>query len=305
MFLDVKHLTKAYHEKEVLKDVSFSAKEKEILCILGPSGCGKTTLLQSLGGFIQTGGGSIFLEGEEITSKQPEERPIATVFQSYGLFPHKNVLDNVIYGLKFRGIRKKEAQKQGRDMLAILNLTGYEHKKITELSGGEQQRVALGRALIIRPKLLLLDEPFSNLDTRLRVNMRKELLRIRDVFGITMIFVTHDQEDAFTIADRILLMNRGSIEQIGTARQMYFHPQTPFVREFIGKSSSYKGRYLRPESIKLKEGRQATITAKTFKGFYIEYTLDYQGEALSALALSSEKEYPIGQMVDLEMENTP
>src|SRR5690554_1250266 len=183
MFLNIKNLSKKYDNVEAIKDISFSAKEKEIICILGPSGCGKTTILQSIGGFIKIDGGEIILDGKNIENLEPEERTIATVFQSYGLFPHKTVIENIIYGLKFRKYNKKDAIIEGKKMLEILNLKGYENKKVTELSGGEQQRVALGRALIVKPKLLLLDEPFSNLDTKLRVTMRDELLRIRDHFN--------------------------------------------------------------------------------------------------------------------------
>lgn len=303
MFLEIKNLSKKYYHTEALKEVSFIAEEREIICILGPSGCGKTTLLQALGGFIDINGGQIILDGEELQIKDPEERPVATVFQSYGLFPHKTVIDNIIYGLKFKGYRKKEALIEGRKMIETLNLMGYENKKVTELSGGEQQRVALGRALIMKPKLLLLDEPFSNLDTKLKVSMRDELLRIRDVFGITMVFVTHDQEDAFSISDRIILMNKGQIEQIDRAKELYLNPKTKFALNFIGSANIFGDKYIRPENIEInKNGKEAIIEGKTFKGFYIEYEISFQGKSYKKIVLNSEKEYDIGDKILVEME---
>lgn len=303
MFLQIKKLTKKYNDVEAIKDVSFSAKEKEIICILGPSGCGKTTILQSIGGFIKIDGGEIILDGKNIENLEPEERSIATVFQSYGLFPHKTVIENITYGLKFRNYKKRDALIEGKKMLEVLNLKGYENKKVTELSGGEQQRVALGRALIVKPKLLLLDEPFSNLDTKLRVTMRDELLRIRDHFNITMLFVTHDQEDAFSIADRIILMNKGKIEQIDTARNIYSNPKTEYALKFIGSANMANGFYVRPEAIKISpSGEEATVIGKTFKGSYIEYIIEYKSNKYKMLRLNNEEELQIGEKIFIEME---
>jgi len=303
MFLQIKKLTKKYNDVEAIKDVSFSAKEKEIICILGPSGCGKTTILQSIGGFIKIDGGEIILDGKNIENLEPEERSIATVFQSYGLFPHKTVIENITYGLKFRNYKKRDALIEGKKMLEVLNLKGYENKKVTELSGGEQQRVALGRALIVKPKLLLLDEPFSNLDTKLRVTMRDELLRIRDHFNITMLFVTHDQEDAFSIADRIILMNKGKIEQIDTARNIYANPKSEYALKFIGSANMANGFYVRPEAIKISpSGEEATVIGKTFKGSYIEYIIEYKSNKYKMLRLNNEEELQIGEKIFIEME---
>ena len=303
MFLNIKDLTKKYNSIEAVKNISFSVGEKEIICILGPSGCGKTTVLQSIGGFIQIDKGEIILDGMHIENLEPEERTIATVFQSYGLFPHKTVIENIIYGLKFRKYKKKDALAEGMSMLEILNLKGYENKKVTELSGGEQQRVALGRALIVKPKLLLLDEPFSNLDTRLRVSMREELLRIRDLFNITMIFVTHDQEDAFSIADRIILMNSGRIEQIDTARNIYLNPKTEFVLKFVGSVNIDKDYFVRPEAIRISEnGEEAIVAGKTFKGSFIEYIIEYNNNKYKMLRLNNEEEFQMGNKIYIEME---
>jgi len=303
MFLQVKNLTKKYNNIEAIKDISFSAEEKEIICILGPSGCGKTTILQSIGGFIKIDGGEIILDGKNIESLEPEERMTATVFQSYGLFPHKTVIENITYGLKFRKYNKKDALREGMNMLEVLNLKGYENKKVTELSGGEQQRVALGRALIVKPKLLLLDEPFSNLDTKLRITMREELLKIRDHFNITMLFVTHDQEDAFSIADRIILMNKGKIEQIDTARNIYLNPKTEYALRFIGSANIDNGFYVRPEAIKISpDGEEAVIIGKTFKGSFIEYIIEYKNSKYKMLRLNNEEEFKIGSKIYIEME---
>lgn len=303
MFLQVKNLTKKYNNIEAIKDISFTAKEREIICILGPSGCGKTTILQSIGGFIEIDSGELILDGKNIENLEPEERNIATVFQSYGLFPHMTVMENIIYGLKFRGYKKRDALKEGRNMLEVLNLEGYENKKVTELSGGEQQRVALGRALIVKPKLLLLDEPFSNLDTKLRVTMREELLRIRDHFNITMLFVTHDQEDAFSIADRIIVMNKGRIEQIDTARNIYSKPKTEFVLKFVGSANIVHGQFIRPEAIKISpKGKEATVVGKTFKGFYVEYIIEYNNHRYKMYRLNNEEELEIGSKIKIEIE---
>lgn len=305
MYLEVKDLRKKYDEKEALKGVSFTAAEREIVCILGPSGCGKTTILQSLGGFVSADAGQIVLDGADITKTRAEERPIATVFQSYGLFPHKSVLENIIYGLKFKRMRRKDALAEGIKMLEILNLHGYENKRVTELSGGEQQRVALGRSLIIRPKLLLLDEPFSNLDAKIKNFMRAELLRIRDIFSITTLFVTHDQEDAFTIADQIILMNEGEIVQIDTARNLYMMPQTEFALDFIGRSVRNGDVYVRPEGVKpdSAEGKNTgIITGKLFKGSFVEYTIQVQDENYLMMRLSSEPEFEPGDRIFVDVE---
>lgn len=303
MFLNIKDLTKKYNNIEAVKSISFSVREKEIICILGPSGCGKTTVLQSIGGFVDIDNGEIILDGNNIENLEPEERAIATVFQSYGLFPHKTVIENIIYGLKFRRYKKKDALAEGMKMLEILNLKGYENKRVTQLSGGEQQRVALGRALIVKPKLLLLDEPFSNLDTKLRVSMREELLRIRDVFNITMIFVTHDQEDAFSIADRIILMNKGRIEQIDTARNIYLNPKTEFVLNFIGSANVNNGLFIRPEAISITQnGEEAIVVGKTFKGSFIEYIIKHKNNRYKMVRLNNEEEFQVNDKIYIEME---
>ncbi|WP_300411130.1 ABC transporter ATP-binding protein [Lagierella sp.] len=303
MFLEIINLKKKYKDKYALKDVSFTCDEKSILCLLGPSGCGKTTILQCIGGFTEITEGDIKIQGRSIVNIPAEDRPIATVFQSLGLFPHMTVLENITYGLKFRKVSKKARIEEGRQMLKLLNLEGYDNKKVTDLSGGEQQRVAIGRALIVKPKILLLDEPFSNLDTKLRESLRMELLRIRDIFGITIIFVTHDQEDAFTIADDIILMNKGVIEQKGTGREIYNHPKTKFSMEFVGRSNKIdENHFNRPERIIEDEnGVEVTVKSKIFKGAFIEYSLDYKDKDYKMVKLNDEKELQIGDRIRVKL----
>ena len=233
MFLEVKNLCKNYGKKEVLKDINFSLDEGNILCILGPSGCGKTTILNSIGGFIKNNSGRIILDGEDVTLLSPETRNISTVFQSYGLFSNKNVLENVAYGLKFRNVKKQDRMKQSMEILKIVGLEGYENKKIHELSGGQRQRVALARSLVINPRLILLDEPFSNLDKNLRNTMRNEIKKLVKYFKMTTILVTHDQEDAFIMADKVILMNEGKIIQNSTITELYNFPNSEFSLSFI------------------------------------------------------------------------
>lgn len=303
MFLEVKNISKGYNNIEVLSNISFSVGEGEIISILGPSGCGKTTILQSIGGFVDIDRGQIDLDGQRIESLPAESREVATVFQSYGLFPHKTVMENIIYGLKFRHYKKARALEEGEKMLKLLNLESYGDKPVTKLSGGEQQRVALGRALIVKPKLLLLDEPFSNLDTRLRVTMREELLRIRDIFNITMIFVTHDQEDAFSIADRIILMNKGHIDQIARGKDLYEHPKTKFGLEFIGGANIEGDYYIRPEGIVLDpDGVEVRVVKATFKASIIEYILERDNRYYKMLRLNNEEEFLVGSKLLVKME---
>lgn len=279
MYLELKALSKSYQRKEAVKNISFGVKKGSLLSLLGPSGCGKTTILKAIGGFISIDSGSILLDGIDITHEQPENRPVSTVFQSYGLFPHMNVLANIMYGLKFQGIPKKERLLLGMEMLERMRLTGYEKKRIAELSGGEQQRVALARSLIIKPKLLLLDEPLSNLDAKLRISMREEIKRVQKEFQITTVFVTHDQSEAFELADSIILMDKGCIMQEGNAQDLYNTPKNSFVREFIGLSNKIDTLYIRPERIAVSKFRSqgsdaaAEITEVIFKGEIIELQL--------------------------------
>ena len=234
MYLELEHINKSFGDKQVVRDLSFGLARGEILCILGASGCGKTTTLNMIGGFLTPDSGHVRLDGQDITNVPPERRPVTTVFQSYGLFPHMSVLENVTYGLKFRGMSRRAMQEKGMAYLELVGLADRAKSRIYALSGGQQQRVALARALAVEPKLCLLDEPFSNLDAALRTRMRHELKRLQREVGITMVFVTHDQEEALILADRIAAMEEGALPQIAAPEETYRAPATPSVARFLG-----------------------------------------------------------------------
>ena len=237
MFLELKSIHKSFEGQKVVENLDLSLEKGQLLCILGSSGCGKTTTLNMIGGFLTPDSGTICLDGADITAIPPEKRPVSTVFQSYGLFPHMTVLENVIYGLKFRGVKKRQAREKGMEYLEMVGLRDYAHAGIHEISGGQQQRTALARALIVEPKLCLLDEPFSNLDAALRVKMRKELKALQRELGITMVFVTHDQEEAMLLSDRMAIMDQGRLVQMGAPEEIFRHPANEFVSGFLGLSS--------------------------------------------------------------------
>ncbi|MDU4599884.1 MAG: ABC transporter ATP-binding protein, partial [Clostridium sporogenes] len=242
----------------------------------------------------------------------PENRPISTVFQSYALFPHMNVIENIIYGLKFKGYSKKEALKKGEEYLEIIGLSEFKNKKISQLSGGQQQRVALARALIVNPKVLLLDEPLSNLDAKLRIKMRKEIKEIQSKFNMTMIFVTHDQEEALSIADYLAVMNKGELIQVGTPEEIYNKPINEFVASFIGNINKVninnKVELIRPEQITInkdngdKEGR---IRYKQFLGAYVNYFVETKDETIIVHDFSRKsKIFKEGEIVYLNFFNS-
>ena len=239
--LELLHLHKSFDDQEIVRDTSLLVSKGELCCLLGPSGCGKTTVLNIISGFLEPDKGSVLLGGHDITPVPPQQRNIGMVFQDYALFPHLTVYDNVAYGLKRRSWPKVRILSRVAEILEMVQMSGYEQRAIHELSGGEQQRVALARALVIEPSLLLLDEPLSNLDARLRTDMRIEIRRIQQTLGITTVYVTHDQEEAMSIADRIAVMNNGAIEQIGTSREIYEQPSTRFVADFIGNVNFIPG----------------------------------------------------------------
>ena len=237
MFLELKSIHKSFDGQKVVENLDLSLEKGQLLCILGSSGCGKTTTLNMIGGFLTPDSGKILLDGAEITAIPPEKRPVSTVFQSYGLFPHMTVLENVIYGLKFRGYKKRQAREKGMQYLQMVGLLDYANSAIHEISGGQQQRTALARALIVEPKLCLLDEPFSNLDAALRVKMRKELKALQRELGITMVFVTHDQEEAMLLSDQMAIMDQGRLVQMGSPEEIFRNPANEFVSSFLGLSS--------------------------------------------------------------------
>lgn len=304
MFLELVNLVKEFNDITVVQKLNMEIEKGELISLLGPSGCGKTTTLKMIGGFLKPDGGQIILDSNDITNVEPQKRPVATVFQSYALFPNMNVIENVIYGLKFQGYSKKEAMKLGEEYLKIVGLEDYKSKNITKLSGGQQQRVALVRGLILKPKVLLLDEPLSNLDAKLRLKMREEIKELNKKFGTTMIFVTHDQEEALSISDRIAVMNQGIIEQIGSPKEVYNNPKTEFVEEFIGCINKLivgeNKVNIRPERISIHRGKKtnAKVMSKQFLGSNTIYIIKTnKDEKLKVQSLSSSEEFEAGESV--------
>ena len=239
--IDLKHVSKWFGEKQVLNDVNLYVRKGEFVTILGPSGCGKTTLLRILAGFETATEGEILLGGEDIAQTPPHKRPMNTVFQRYALFPHLNVYDNVAFGLKLRKTDPKEMESAVRKALKMVGMTDYEERDVNSLSGGQQQRVAIARAIVNKPKVLLLDEPLAALDLKMRKDMQMELKDMHKTLGITFIYVTHDQEEALTLSDTIVVMNEGTIQQIGTPIDIYNEPKNCFVADFIGESNILEG----------------------------------------------------------------
>ena len=234
MQIKLEHLTKRFGDTVAVNDLSITLESGKLIALLGPSGCGKTTTLNMISGILPVSGGSIFFDDRDVTSLPPEKRGIGLVFQNYALYPHMTVLQNICFPMEIQRIPKKERIRRAEELAEMVHITPYLKRKPAELSGGQQQRVAIARALSKRPDVLLLDEPLSNLDAKLRVEMREEIRRIQREAGITTVFVTHDQEEALTLSDRIAVFNKGIIEQIGTPNEVYNHSQTEFVCNFIG-----------------------------------------------------------------------
>ncbi len=248
--ISLKDITVSYDGEQVLSSFGLDIRDGEFMTLLGPSGCGKTTVLRTIGGFIKPDAGEVFFYGENITALPPHKRTVNTIFQKYALFPHLNVYDNIAFGMRLKGKPEKEVKKTVHEMLAMVNLTGYAHRGVGQLSGGQQQRVAMARALANEPKVLLLDEPLSALDLKLRKDMQVELKKIQQQTGITFIFVTHDQEEALSMSDRVVVMDGGVIQQIGTPTDIYNEPENAFVADFIGESNILDGLMLEDYSVK-------------------------------------------------------
>ena len=306
--IEIKNISKSFGEKCILDDVSISVKKGEFVTILGPSGCGKTTLLRLLAGFGSADKGEIRINGEDITTIPPHKRPVNTVFQRYALFPHLDVYENIAFGLKLQKVPAEEIDKRVLKVLKMVSMTDYEDRDVESLSGGQQQRVAIARAIANQPKVLLLDEPLAALDLKMRKDMQIELKEMHRKLGITFVYVTHDQEEALTLSDTIIVMNEGKIQQIGTPTDIYNEPQNSFVADFIGESNILNGRMIkdrqvefvghefecvdegfgedvdvdvvvRPEDIYIMnrtEGAQFTAKVKscTFKGVHYEMFVD-------------------------------
>lgn len=264
--LQLKDMAKKYPNGDGVEHINLDIYEGEIVSFLGPSGCGKTTILRAIGGFHDVTGGDITIDGQSIIALPPEKRPTAMVFQSYNLWPHMTIYENLAFGLKLRKIPQKQIDADIKDALKLVSMSGSEKKYPSQLSGGQQQRIAIARSLLLKPSLLLLDEPFSALDAKIRQQMREELKKIQSDLGITVVFVTHDQEEAMTLSHRIVVMNKGKFAQVGTPTEIYDHPNSKYVASFIGEMNFIdqgdKTIAFRPEDVNVNIGGDGMITGK-------------------------------------------
>ena len=308
--IELKNISIAFDGDQVLDNLNLDIRDGEFITFLGPSGCGKTTTLRIIGGFVEPDSGDVMFDSQRINGVPAYKRQVNTIFQRYALFPHLNVYENVAFGLRVSKTPKEEIDKKVTEMLKTVNLSGFERRRVSSLSGGQQQRVAIARALVNSPKVLLLDEPLGALDLKLRKDMQNELKSIHDKMGITFIFVTHDQEEALSMSDRIVVMDLGKIQQIGTPTDIYNEPQNAFVADFIGESNIIDGIMvkdglvkicgkefecvdsgfatnepvdvvIRPEDVDVVSTEDGiltgTVTAITFKGVHYEIIVDIQG----------------------------
>ena len=249
--IDIVNISKAFDENVVLDELNLYIRENEFLTLLGPSGCGKTTLLRILGGFETPDSGKIIFDGQDITNLAPNKRQLNTVFQKYALFTHMTIAENIAFGLKIKGKSQNYINDKIRYALKLVNLEGFENRTPASLSGGQQQRIAIARAIVNEPKVLLLDEPLGALDLKLRQDMQYELIRLKNELGITFIYVTHDQEEALTMSDTIVVMNQGYIQQVGTPEDIYNEPKNAFVADFIGDSNILDGTMIQDKVVEI------------------------------------------------------
>ena len=308
--IELRDITVEFDGERVLDRLNLSIGDGEFVTLLGSSGCGKTTTLRVIAGFIQPQSGEVFFDGKSVAGLPPYKRPVNTIFQRYALFPNYNVYENIAFGLKLKKVPKDEIKERVTEMLRLVNLSGFENRSVTRLSGGQQQRVAIARALINQPKVLLLDEPLAALDLKLRKDMQNELKNMQKKLGITFIYVTHDQEEALSMSDTVVVMNEGTVQQISKPTDIYNEPQNAFVADFIGESNIIDGRMLRdyrvrfagrefecldsgfaqgeavdvvirPEDVDIVPGDAGqltgTITSVTFRGVHFEIIVDVQG----------------------------
>jgi len=252
--IELRNVCKAYDDNIVLDDFNLTVEENEFVTLLGPSGCGKTTLLRIVGGFDKPDSGQVLFQGKDITDLPPNKRPVNTVFQKYALFPHMNVGENISFGLRIKKKPEDYIREKVGFSLKQVNLEGFENRKIESLSGGQQQRVAIARAIVNEPKILLLDEPLGALDHKLREDMQYELIRLKNELNITFLYVTHDQEEALTMSDKIVVLNNGYIQQMGTPEEIYNEPENAFVADFIGDSNILDGIMIRDRLVRTGRG---------------------------------------------------
>lgn len=330
--IDLQHITKIFDGEKILDDLNLYIRKNEFLTLLGPSGCGKTTTLRIIGGFLFPDEGNVIFDGKDITQLAPNKRQLNTVFQKYALFPNMNVAENIAFGLKIKKKSKAYIDDKIKYALKLVNLDGYEKRKIDALSGGQQQRIAIARAIVNEPKVLLLDEPLGALDLKMRQDMQYELIRLKNELGITFIYVTHDQEEALTMSDTIVVMNQGYIQQIGTPESIYNEPENAFVADFIGDSNIIGATMIRdrlveilgarfdcvdtgfgenkpvdvvirPEDVELvapEEGIiQGTLTHSIFKG--VHYEMEVMANGFEWLVQST-KMVPVGTKVGIKVD---
>lgn len=331
--IELKHISKVYDDNgfKAVDDFNLEVKRGEFVTFLGPSGCGKTTTLRMIAGFELPSGGEILLNGEDISRLPANKRPINTVFQRYALFPHMNIYDNIAFGLKLKKLPKDEIRKKVKRVLSIVDLEGFENRKISTLSGGQQQRIAIARALVNEPEILMLDEPLGALDLKMRKEMQLELKSMHDRLGITFIYVTHDQEEALTMSDKIVVLSEGKIQQIGTPEDIYNEPKNAFVADFIGESNIFKGimtghmkvRFcggeftgmddiaegtlvdvvVRPEDVILTNNEEGTVagevTSVIFKGMHYEIAVE---SGKYEMIVRTIKCYSVGDVVGMKLE---
>lgn len=331
--IELKNISKNFEDQQVLKGIDLNIYENEFLTLLGPSGCGKTTLLRIIGGFEEPSNGQLIFDGKDISKVPPYKREVNTVFQKYALFPFLNVADNIAFGLNLKKMDKDVIEKKVSRMLELVGLKGFEKRDVTLLSGGQQQRVAIARALVNEPKVLLLDEPLGALDAKLRKDMQTELKKIQKEVGITFIFVTHDQEEALSMSDTIVVLNDGVIQQIGTPMDIYNEPQNRFVAEFIGESNIIEGNMikdclvnfdgidwecvdkgfkdnedievvLRPEDMDVVEPEAGKVSgiiiSKVFMGVHYEYLVETKNRNYK---VHTTENYEIGKKVGLTIDH--
>jgi putative spermidine/putrescine transport system ATP-binding protein len=312
--LRISDMDKIYDNGDGVRNINLDVYNGELVTMLGPSGCGKTTILRTIGGFLGIEKGDITIDGKSIVSLPPEKRPTAMVFQSYNLWPHMSIYENLAFGLKLRKIPKDEIARRIDAMLELVKMSGSQKKYPNQLSGGQQQRVAIARSLLLQPEVLLLDEPFSALDAKIRMQMREELKKIQSELGITVVFVTHDQEEAMAISHRIVVMNKGKFEQVGTPTEVYDKPATRYVASFIGEMNFLnrggKVTAVRPEEVKIlrgfKEGGiNGTIRTIMILGHYVEVNIQWGEQVLKSFIPRTELSgVELGGEVHLEFGKT-
>ena len=331
--IELRHISKVYSDNgfKAVDDFNLEVKRGEFVTFLGPSGCGKTTTLRMIAGFEMPTSGEILLNGEDISQLPANKRPINTVFQRYALFPHMNIYDNIAFGLKLKKLPKEEIRKKVKRVLNIVDLEGFENRKISTLSGGQQQRIAIARALVNEPEILMLDEPLGALDLKMRQEMQLELKHMHDELGITFIYVTHDQEEALTMSDKIVVLSEGRIQQIGTPEDIYNEPQNAFVADFIGESNIFKGimtghmkvRFcggefmgmddvaegtlvdvvVRPEDVIITKPEDGVVEGEVvsviFKGMHYEVTVE---SGKYEMVIRTTKCYSVGERIGMKLE---